>query len=148
VVILGAGGAARGAAAAFLDAGAPAVRLVNRSIDRANALAAALGGGAKAVPPEQIANVLAGAAAIINATPAAPDIPLDGAEVSTVVMDMVYRPLTTPLLARARSRGLVTVDGLAMLIGQARPSFAALFGAPVPDVDVRTLALAALEDPA
>jgi shikimate dehydrogenase len=60
-------------------------------------------------------------------------------------MDMVYKPLETPLLAQARRRGLRTADGLSMLIGQARPSFEALFGAPVPgDVDVRALCEAAL----
>jgi shikimate dehydrogenase len=148
VVILGAGGAARGAVAALLDAGAPSVRLVNRSPERAQALARAFAGAVTAVPPRDVRDALAGAAAIINATPAAPDVPLEAAPASAVVMDMVYRPLMTPLLARARSRHLVTVDGLAMLIGQARPSFSALFGVPAPDIDVRALALAALEEQA
>ena len=62
---------------------------------------------------------------------------------AAVVMDMVYRPLQTPLLAAARASGRTPVDGMAMLIGQARPSFEALFGRPAPaDVDVRALALA------
>ena len=66
--------------------------------------------------------------------------------VDAVVMDMVYRPLQTPLLAAAAADGRVVVDGLAMLIGQARPSFEALFGRPPPAaVDVRALAVAALE---
>jgi shikimate dehydrogenase len=64
---------------------------------------------------------------------------------TAVVMDMDYRPLVTPLLAEARTRGLQTVDGLAMLIGQARPSFEALFGVAPPAIDVRALALEALE---
>jgi shikimate dehydrogenase len=60
-------------------------------------------------------------------------------------MDMVYRPLQTPMLAAAKASGRKPVDGLAMLIGQARPSFEALFGLPAPaHVDVRALALAAL----
>ena len=60
-------------------------------------------------------------------------------------MDMVYRPLRTAFLARAASEGFVTVDGLAMLIGQAAPSFEAFFGqTPPADVDVRALALKAL----
>jgi shikimate dehydrogenase len=59
-------------------------------------------------------------------------------------MDMVYRPLRTEFLQRAAAAGRVTVDGLAMLIGQARPSFEALFGAAPPDIDVRALCLAAL----
>ena len=58
---------------------------------------------------------------------------------------MVYRPLVTPFLAGARAADLRTVDGLAMLIGQGRPCFRALFGVPAPDIDVRALALAALE---
>jgi shikimate dehydrogenase len=62
-----------------------------------------------------------------------------------IVMDMSYRPLMTPLLAAAEAEGLTTVDGLAMLIGQARPSFSALFGCAVPDVDVRSLCLKVLE---
>lgn len=144
VVILGAGGAARGAAAAFLDAGAPAVRLLNRSPERARALAAELGGPVAAVAPDGERAALADAAVIVNATPAAPDIPLEAAPARAVVMDMVYAPLRTPLLARAQALSLATVDGLAMLIGQAAPSFTALFGAPVPEFDVRALALAAL----
>jgi shikimate dehydrogenase len=62
-----------------------------------------------------------------------------------VVMDMVYKPLRTQLLQEAERLGRPTVDGLAMLIGQARPSFEAFFGrAPDRDVDVRALALKAL----
>jgi shikimate dehydrogenase len=60
---------------------------------------------------------------------------------------MAYRPVLTPFLRRARARGLATVDGLAMLIGQARPSFSALFGVEVPDIDVRAVAIAALSAP-
>ena len=60
-------------------------------------------------------------------------------------MDMVYKPLETPILAQARALGRPTVDGLAMLIGQARPSFEAFYGQPPPGgVDVRALALKAL----
>jgi shikimate dehydrogenase len=142
VVILGAGGAARGAAAAFLDAGAPVIRLVNRSAGRAASLAAAFGECVAIFPPEELKAALADANAVINATPVAPDLPLAEASPSMVVMDMVYRPLVTPLLANARAAGLRTVDGLAMLIGQARPSFSAFFGVKPPDdVDVRARAI-------
>jgi shikimate dehydrogenase len=147
VVILGAGGAARGAATAFLDAGAPAVRLINRSLEKAMSLANELGGAITAISPKGAAAALADASVVVNATPTAPAIPLESAPATAVVVDMVYRPLVTPLLARAEALGLATVDGLAMLIGQARPSFAALFGAQVPDVDVRALAVSALERP-
>jgi shikimate dehydrogenase len=141
VVILGAGGAARGAVAAFLDAGAPGIRLVNRSTGRAAALAADFGDKVSVIEPQALTAALADANAIINATPAAPDIPLERAAASAVIMDMVYRPLITPFLARARAAGFGTVDGLAMLIGQARPSFTAFFEVEPPDADVRAKAI-------
>jgi shikimate dehydrogenase len=142
-LILGAGGAARGAAVALLEAGAPAVQILARSEPRATALAKALKGRVSLLPPAEIEKGLREAGLIINATPSTPEIDLSWT--SAVVMDMVYRPCATAFLERARSCGLVTVDGLAMLIGQARPSFAALFGTPAPDLDVRALALDALE---
>jgi shikimate dehydrogenase len=64
---------------------------------------------------------------------------------AAVALDMVYRPLRTEFLGRAERAGLRTVDGLAMLIGQAAPSFEALFGAAPPDIYVRGLCLKALE---
>lgn len=148
VAILGAGGAARGAAAAFVQAGAPEVRIVNRTLARAEAVAAALGSRVKAFALPAAAEALAGALAVVNATSAGLDgdgvldVPLEAAPAGAVVMDMVYKPLRTPLLARAESLGLRTVDGLEMLIRQAIPSFEAFFGRTVPaEVDVRRLAL-------
>jgi shikimate dehydrogenase len=88
---------------------------------------------------------------VLNATSAgfggAPplDLPWNRLPSSAAAMDMVYHPLETPFLAEARRRGLTVVDGLEMLIGQARPSFEAFYGAPPPDLDVRALALRALE---
>ncbi len=150
VVVLGAGGGARGAVAAFLDAGCPQVRIVNRSLDRAEALAADF--GAKAYGLAEAGDAFDGASAVINATSAGLAsgeplrVPLAVTPKTCVVMDMVYKPLITPFLAEAQALGRQTVDGLAMLIGQARPSFEAFFGAPPPrDVDVRALALRALE---
>ena len=152
VVILGAGGAARGAAAAMLEAGAPEVRLVNRTRSRAETIAETLGGGVTVYGWDDGANALAGAKAVINATSLGldggkpPPIPLDRLPPEAVVMDMVYRPLETAFLAEARAAGRRTVDGLAMLIAQAAPSFEAFFGVrPPPDLDVRALAIAALE---
>lgn len=153
VTILGAGGAARGAAAAFVAAGAPAVRIVNRTRARAEAIAAALGGPVSAHGLEAAAEAFAGAGAIVNATSAGladdavPDFPLQAAPPTCVAMDMVYKPLKTPFLARAETLGLATVDGLEMLVRQAVPSFEAFFGRPPPaEVDVRALALAVLEE--
>ena len=89
---------------------------------------------------------------MINATTVGLDgvaslgLPLEATQDRTVMMDMVYKPLETAFLAEARTLGRRTVDGLEMLIGQAGPSFEAFFGqAPPTDVDVRSLALKALE---
>lgn len=144
-VILGAGGAARGAAAALRLAGAPDVRILNRTVERAATLAADIGGPVRAVEP---AGALGGANVIVNATSLGlsggegPDVDLAEAPASAVVMDMVYKPLRTEFIARAQARGLRTVDGLEMLIRQAVPSFEAFFGVtPSASVDVRALAL-------
>jgi shikimate dehydrogenase len=132
-VILGAGGAARAAAGALVSAGAQ-VRILNRSRDRAERLAADLG---PAVAVVEDASAFIDATLVVNALSVRPDLDVGRLDPGTVVMDMTYRPLETPLLAAARARGLVGVDGLAMLIGQARPSFQAIFGIPVPETDVR-----------
>jgi shikimate dehydrogenase len=60
-------------------------------------------------------------------------MPLDGLDAGAAVYDLVYAPLETPLLAAAKARGLVAVDGLGMLLHQARPGFEAWFGRD-PDV--------------
>jgi len=150
-LILGAGGAARGAAAALLDAGVSQIRIVNRTRERAQAIADALGGGIEVLELGELHEALIGAGCVINATslglngqePLA--VSLEGLQSGAVAMDMVYKPLRTSFLARAEAEGFATVDGLAMLIGQAVPSFAAFFGREPPlGVDVRALALAAL----
>lgn len=137
VVVLGAGGAARAAVAALMDRGADVV-VLNRTVERAQALAEALGarvGDEGDLRPTVL---------VVNALSVPPTIDLAALPDDAVVMDMTYRPLETPFLAAARARGLVGVDGLAMLIGQARPSFAALFGMEPPPIDVRAIALAHL----
>lgn len=140
VVVLGAGGAARAAVVALQSAGAD-VGVLNRTRSRAEALSADL--GASVVEAE----ALKSAVLVVNAAGVSPEIDLSGLPEEAVLMDMTYRPLTTAFLAAGRARGLATVDGLAMLIGQARPSFRALFGHDAPDIDVRALALSALGDP-
>ena len=119
-VVLGAGGAARGAVAALLDAGVPEVRLINRTIERAKALAEGLGDGVVVHDWAELREALAGAGSVINATslglvgkePLA--VSLEGLQAGAVVMDMVYRPLRTPLLERAAQGGYRVVDGLEM----------------------------------
>lgn len=144
VVMLGAGGAARAGAGALIEAGA-ALSILNRTWERAEALAADLG---PAVSVASDASVLEGADLVINALSVAPDISLAALKPSAVVMDMTYKPVVTPLLAAARARGLTTVDGLAMLIGQAAPSFEAIFRRPPPPLDLRALLLSHLGETA
>ena len=143
VVMLGAGGAARAGAGALIEAGA-SIRILNRSRDRAEALAADLG-SAVSVADE---TALAEADLVINALSVQPSIDLSALKPSAVVMDMTYKPVVTPFLAAARARGLTTVDGLAMLIGQATPSFTALFRRPPPPLDLRALLLVHLGEAA
>jgi shikimate dehydrogenase len=151
-VVLGAGGAARGAAAAFRLAGAPGVRIVNRTLARAEVVAGAVGGTAHAFPLDGAREAFAGANVVVNATSAgvvgeeALALPLEATPQGCVVMDMGYRPLMTPFLGAAKALGRRTVDGLEMLVRQAGPSFEALFGcAPPADVDVRALCIAAMD---
>jgi shikimate dehydrogenase len=141
-VLFGAGGAARAIAAALVDAGCPRVTLVNRSHDRAEQLARDLGGpiAVEDHPP------LAEAALVVNTTSLGmqgqPALRVDLAALSAVavVTDIVYVPLETPLLAAARARGLRAVDGLGMLLHQARPGFEAWFGvAPLVDDALRAV---------
>jgi shikimate dehydrogenase len=147
VLVLGAGGAARGVVAALLDAGAPEVRLANRTRARAEALAADLGGPVASVDWAAATAAADGAALLVNtATPgetAEPPFRFDAASASAVATDIVYVPLTTPFLAAAAARGLRTVDGLGMLLHQARPGFEAWFGrAPAVDAELRAAVLA------
>jgi shikimate dehydrogenase len=125
--------------------------VLNRSEARAEALAAALGSRLQAGGLAELEGALSAADLVVNATSAelgggaALDMDWASARAGAVAMDMVYRPLETVFLAGARAQGLTGVDGLEMLIGQARPSFEAFFGLPAPEaVDVRGLALEAL----
>ncbi len=144
VVMLGAGGAARAGSGALVEAGAE-VRIVNRSPERAQALAADLGPSVRVMTAEAAFD---GAALVINALSVQPSIDFDRIAPGTVVMDMTYKPLATPFLTAARERGLPTVDGLAMLIGQAAPSFEALFRRPPPPLDLRALLMTHLGETA
>jgi len=133
-VLLGAGGAARAVAVFLLEAGAPEVRVANRTPERAERLAADIGGAIRVVGWDDRAVALADAALLVNTTTLGMvgqpplDLPLDRLPPSAVVNDVVYAPLETALLAAARRRGNPVVDGLGMLLHQARPAFAAWFG--------------------
>jgi shikimate dehydrogenase len=133
-VVLGAGGAARAVVTALIDGGAPEIRVVNRSPERAASLASAQGRRVRPCPWSERDLVLAGAALLVNTTSLGQsgqpplELGLDALPADAVVNDIVYVPLETPLLAAARRRGNPAVDGLGMLLHQARPGFAAWFG--------------------
>ena len=134
-LVLGAGGAARAVIHALLEAGVPTIRLANRSRDKAQALAAHFGSRVEPVDWPARGAATGGAATIVNTTSLGMagnpplELSLDDAPAPALVADIVYTPLETPLLAAARARGLATVDGLGMLLHQARPGFHAWFGA-------------------
>ncbi len=134
-VLVGAGGAAKAIAVALLNAGAPELVVLNRTGARAEALAESLAvAGVTVGDWEERADRLADANLLVNSTTQGMqgqpplDLALDDLAAGAVVMDAVYTPLLTPLLAGAQARGNTIVDGLGMLLHQARPGFAAWFG--------------------
>jgi shikimate dehydrogenase len=165
-VVIGAGGAARAVVVALLDAGVASVRLTNRSRARAEALAkdlkpqsepterreAALHASQKqrieVTHWDMRASALAGAGLLVNTTSLGmtgqPPLDLDLAHLpkAAAVYDIVYVPLDTDLLKAAKAAGHPTIDGIGMLLHQARPGFAAWFGIePVVDQALTTYVL-------
>ena len=150
-VLLGAGGAARAVVAALLDAGCPDVRIVNRTRARAEAVRDHLKGAVSVHDWSEREEVLGDAVLLVNTTTMGMDhnppldIDLGALPKTAIVTDIVYTPLATPLLVRAQEHGNLTVDGLGMLLHQARPGFEAWFGvAPEVTADLRAHVLAAL----
>ncbi len=136
-VVLGAGGAARAVVVALLDAGVPSVVVTNRSRDRADALAAAVGGPVTVADWAEREAVLADAAVLVNTTALGmtgqPPLEMDLARLpeTAVVTDIVYSPQETRLLRQAADRGNPAVEGIGMLLHQAVPGFRAWFGVDV-----------------
>ncbi|QGM96637.1 shikimate dehydrogenase [Methylocystis parvus] len=128
-VIIGAGGGARAIVSGLIEAGAQEIRLFNRTRDRADRLAADFGAPVSAYPWEERHEGLAGAGLLVNTTSQGMigqeplDLSLAALPSSAVVADIVYAPLETPLLTAARRMGATSVDGLGMLLHQARPAF-------------------------
>ena len=134
IVVLGAGGGSRAVVVGLADRGAREIRLINRTFDRAKRLEREIGGPVRAVDWSQRHEALEGAAMLVNTTSqgmvgeAALDIALDTLPRTALVSDIIYIPRETPLLAEARQRGNKTVNGLGMLLNQARPAFRDWFG--------------------
>jgi shikimate dehydrogenase len=142
VAVIGAGGSARAIAPALVQAGETEIRIVNRSADRAAALVRDLGGSLTSHPWTDRQAALRGCHLLVNTTTQGMvgqpplDLRPEGLADAAIVTDIVYTPLETPLLAAARAAGYRTVDGLGMLLHQARPGFEAWFGV-APEVDER-----------
>lgn len=138
-LVLGAGGAARAVAYGLLERGVRPVLLANRTRDRAEALAAAFP-GTRVIDWARRDAAVGEVGLVVNTTvlgmkgkdPLALD--LSAARPGTVVADIVYTPLATPLLIDAAARGLPAVGGLGMLLHQAAVGFEKWFGiAPAVD---------------
>lgn len=134
VAILGAGGAARAIIYGFLEAGVSDIHVFNRSLDRATEIATHFGSRVVAENWSSFETSPHGFSVVVNATTlgmkGATDVSLslDNLPADCVVADIVYVPLETGLLKRARARGLKAVDGLGMLLHQAVPGFEKWFG--------------------
>jgi shikimate dehydrogenase len=147
-VVIGSGGGARAIVSGLIEAGAREIRLFNRTPERAGKLAADFGPPVVAYPWEERQARLDGVALLVNTTSQGMigqeplDLSLAALPSSALVADIVYAPLETPLLAEARRIGATTVDGLGMLLHQARPAFRDWTGI-MPDVTPALRALIA-----
>ncbi|HVE48489.1 MAG TPA: shikimate dehydrogenase [Casimicrobiaceae bacterium] len=134
ILVLGAGGAARAVVASLAAQGAKEIRLTNRTIARAHEIAGAVGAVVKVLPWDERAEALDGVAMLANATSLGMDgkppldISLERLPERALVGDLIYIPPEPALLAAARKRGNITVNGLGLLLNQARPAFNAWFG--------------------
>ena len=134
-MVLGAGGACRAIIVSLLDENCPEIRLLNRTKSRAQALADEMNDPRiKVMDWDQINKGLMDAALLVNTTSLGMvgqpplEIDLAGLAGQAIVTDIVYAPLKTGLLAEAEARGNLIVDGLGMLLHQARPGFHRWFG--------------------
>jgi shikimate dehydrogenase len=133
-LVLGAGGSARAVVFGLLERGIKRVHLVNRTVERARALADQFGACVLPVAWDAVPDLLPRAGLLANTTSLGmhgqPALELDVGLLPShaVVADNVYVPLQTPLLVAASARGLKTADGLGMLLHQAVRGFELWFG--------------------
>jgi shikimate dehydrogenase len=134
IAILGAGGAARAIIVALVERGVSELRLINRTFEKAERLAEEFFPTIKPITWDKRSDAIGDVALLVNATDQgmvgkpALDISLDKLSKQTLVSDLIYVPPETSFLAAAKARGNVTINGLGMLLHQARPAFQAWFG--------------------
>lgn len=148
-VVLGAGGASRAILSSLIEAGAPEIILSNRTRARADQLRDDFGARISVVDWTKVSSYVEQAHTLVNTTSLGMEnkpelsLNLEGLQPETLVTDIVYTPLETPLLKTAREKGCKTVDGLGMLIYQAIPGFERWFGQkPTVNEDIRAHLLA------
>jgi shikimate dehydrogenase len=133
-VVIGGGGGARAVCYGLMREGAPEIRLVNRTRERAEGIAAEFGGPIRVLDWEERHEALDGAATVANTTSQgmvgmpALDLKLGLLPKAALATDIIYTPLETPFLAAARERGNPTVNGLGMLLHQGIPAWKLWFG--------------------
>lgn len=145
-VVLGAGGASRAVIQAVRDRGVKTIHVVNRTAARAQELADRFGPAVHAQPMAALSEVMKDAGLFINTTSlgmdgaAVPEIDFTVMKAGSIVTDIVYVPLKTPILAQAEAQGFAIVDGLGMLLHQAAPGFEKWFGRkPAVDAALRQI---------
>jgi shikimate dehydrogenase len=143
-VVFGAGGAARSVVYGLQERGVPLIHVHNRTLAKAEALRDRFGPNVIPTTEKDLPAALDGAGLVVNAASFGmvgyPDLDVDLAAVrdDAVVADVVYVPLETGLLKRARARGLAVSDGLGMLLHQGVGCFEKWFGVrPVVTPDLR-----------
>jgi shikimate dehydrogenase len=154
-VVLGAGGAARAAVVGLAQAGAAEIHVLARRPEQSEALCRSLGDAVgcslEAAPLGEAGRHFGGASLLVQATSAtlesnpgaqafADSLPIEALPQGAAVVDMVYEPLETTLLARAEARGLPTINGLGMLLHQGAIAFKMWTGFE-PPLDVMRSAL-------
>jgi shikimate dehydrogenase len=134
IVVMGAGGGARAVVYGLAEQGAHEIRVVNRTYEWAKGIERDLGGPAKALHWHDRHDAVEGAAMLVNTTSQGMagqpplDLSLEKLPRGALVADIVYIPRETPLLTAARERGNPTLNGLGMLLHQARPAWKSWFG--------------------